>query len=250
VAEAVQEKTGREVLCPALLKGNGTDHGRAAACNGDALARADLGEAVIFLNADIIVSREIFHAISRRFSEGKKMVICAGIRTLPETPVPRHVGSSDLLRWALRNPHPVTTDAFYGTGKTRTLAVILFRDCDAIALRGFHLHPLALLNDRPFRFSSTVDWDIGTNFPMNDVHVVIDSDELSLAEISPPDKVFSAGQTKFTDADILEWAQRHTIPFHWWLFSHRILLRGTGNFEDDDLEKRLLASSGMLHAGR
>ena len=205
---------------------------------------------MLFLNADIIVSRETFHAVNRRFSAGKKMIFCAAIRTLPAAPAPRDIGSSDLLKWALKNQHPLTACAFYGEGNSRILAIILFRDGDAVALRGFHLHPLAIRNDMPLTFSSTVDWDLGTNFPREDVHVVTDPQELSLAEISPADKSWSMGATPFTDADILEWAERRTIPFHWWLFRHRIVLRGDGSFADKDLEKRLRSRAGTLHAGR
>ena len=41
-----------------------------------------MGEAVAFINADMVPSREVFAAAERRFSEGKRLIICSSLRTL------------------------------------------------------------------------------------------------------------------------------------------------------------------------
>lgn len=239
VRAAVTRKTRCDVFCPGLPPGSGYEvFGRAT---DEALRWAEPGEVVCFLNADIVVSRETFSAVSRLVGSGKKAVMCAGTRTLPATEIPVGAISRHLLAWSIENAHPVIRESFYGEGRTALPSTIYFRDAGGVSMRGFHLHPLAVVKGRDIAHDSTVDWNLVAGFPREEIHIVTDRDELALAEISPESKTFGILRHPFGAPDIVEWAARRTIPFHWWLFEHHITLGGTGATNDGPLVEELKA---------
>jgi len=242
VHDAVKAKTGRQVMTMSVPPSKG--YARFSDANAQALRLAQNGEVVFFLNADIIVSREVFRAVINRIESGKRAVICAGTRTLPKSPPPIGVSASDLHAWTLDNAHPITVSNYHKTGNSRLPYVVYFRNGDAVCMRGFHLHPLAIVMDRDLGFSSTPDWDIASNYTLDEIHVVTRADELALAEISEPGKKLPMGDKPFTADDVIAWTSRRTIGFHWWLFSHRIQLRGDGVFDDEAFVSECLAAKG------
>jgi hypothetical protein len=237
VRAAITRKIGCDVACPSVPRAAGYE--AFASATREALLSAEPGEVVVFLSADVIVSREVFIAVRAAVESGKKAVMCAGTRTLPDGNVPIGASSVALLAWSLENAHPLIRECFYGDGRTRLPSTIYFRDASGVSMRGFHLHPLAIVNDRALALTSTVDWDLATNYPREAVHVVTDPDELALAEISPAQKTFGVLAHPFTAADVARWASARTLPFHWWLFEHRITLFGAGAQDDRAFLDRL-----------
>jgi len=215
---------------------------RFGAAHREALEDAKSGECVGLLNADIVLSREVFMACEARFASGKRAVICAATRTLSEGNPPADAPASELLDWTMRHAHPSIKECFWGSGRTMVPWAVYYRNGDDITLRGFHLHPVAVFKDRPLSFSNTIDDDLLLGFDRNDVHVVTDRHELALAEISPRGRTFGTGNLISADS-IAKWAARRANKMHWWLASHRIIIAGDGRTDDEAIWRQVVASS-------
>ncbi len=104
---------------------------------------------------------------------------------------------------------------------------IYFKGPRGVLLRGFHLHPIAFLKSDNLSFSGTsLDEDLPEQFSKGETHVVTSLDELSLAELSPEDRLFKLLNHPMTPKSVFQWANHHTRQRHHWLFSHRILIAG------------------------
>lgn len=200
---------------------------KAGKANREAAAHANAGEAVAFINADMVPSREVFAASERRFAEGKRLIMMAASRTLGGEP-PIGATSAELLDWTMEHRHPAIEQCFWGTGRSIIPWAIYFQQGDDIVLRGFHLHPFALVKDRDLVFQGTIDLDMPDNFRTDEVHLITDRHEASFAELSPPERIFPLFPLPFTGGDIVHWARRSTTPLHRWMFRQRIVIKGSG----------------------
>jgi hypothetical protein len=201
-------------------------------CEGHArgIDVARQGDRVVFLNADIMISREAFLAVEKRFRKGKKAVVCGGTRTVlgPLTSAPGPLPARALAKWAIEHPHMITRNFFWGSGTTTHPSIIYFRKGQNVVLRGFHIHPLALVKDRPLTFVGSVDLNLLDAYGYNEIHVVTDVDELSIAEISVKGKGHYQSERVLDVSQIVSWAMRGASPMHWWNFRHRIMIAGDG----------------------
>ncbi len=75
----IDEESGEDTL---VSLDDMADWEEFALANREALELAEPGEAVAFINADMVCSREIFAASERRFAEGKRLIMMAASRTL------------------------------------------------------------------------------------------------------------------------------------------------------------------------
>ena len=186
-------------------------------------------ERVILLNADILVSVEAFAAAERQFRQGKKTIVCSGTRTIkPWLSSFKPMKARELHRWSMNYAHPITKSCFWGEGMCHLPWGLYFRQGDSTVLRAFHLHPFAVVKDRPLNFSGTIDMDLVDNFSHSDIHIVTDADEMAIAEISPPQKVLGDNPWPIDVGQIVAWALRGARPMHWWNFRHRIIIEGDG----------------------
>src|SRR5258707_15162798 len=95
-----------------------TDHVYYGNCHREVIDLARPGECVMLMNADIVVSREVFVAAEARFRQGKKLVVCTASRCLlkpPETP-PIGAPARKLLEWTIGVLHPSVAACFWGIG--------------------------------------------------------------------------------------------------------------------------------------
>src|SRR6266404_405646 len=85
----------------------GLNHEIFGCCHREAIDFTEVGERLMFLNADIILSREVFTASEARFEQGKKLIMCAASRHLLKAPNQPPIGSSarNLLDWGSRCVH-------------------------------------------------------------------------------------------------------------------------------------------------
>lgn len=214
-------------------------------CHREAMAKATRGEYIAFINADMVPSVEIFRATEARLAAGKKLVVTMGTRTLAGTELPP-VGakSADLLRWAWAHPHPWTVDCTWGSGRAQIPSVLYFQREGQVVMHGFHLHPFALVNDRPLRFGVTIDADLLEAYTHEETHIVTDADELSFAEISPRERDLGRGATPVNIQSMIRWAHS-TTHTHRWLFTHPIAIIGDGS----DVGDREVCSSILAGLG-
>lgn len=217
------------------IEDNNTPHHILGECHREAIQRAHIGEKVALLNADIILSRECFSAAERRFQEGKKLIISAATRCAVDrdSDAPVGVTSRELLEWTMKNYHHTIEECFWGTGHTCVPWAIYFHTSNGVVLRGFHLHPFAVVKRNGLSFSGpTIDADLADRFQHSETHVVTNPDEMALAELSPPERRFGLGDV-MTEDSVAEWANTHASERHRWLFQHRIIIQGDGSGIED-----------------
>lgn len=200
------------------------------------------GDVVIPLNADNVVSVETFTAIRRRIDEGRKLVMCASTRTDPRSYAPR--ASADLLRWSAQNMHPITRELIWGEGRSAHPSLLYFRRGESMVVRGFHLHPIAVVADQAFKIEKSIDWNLGDILPRSEIHVVCDPHELALAEISPPSKSMPTQRFRYSMQDVLMWATGMARPMHWWFASHSIRICGDADCGDAEVFRELSERHG------
>lgn len=186
------------------------------------------GDALVFLTADIVVSRECFANAERRFAEGKRAIVVTAARTLAtEVDCPVGMSARELIEWSFAHRHPVTDGCYWGKGRNTVTWAIYFEGEHGTVLRAFHLHPFAVLNDRPLYFDrETVDLDLLERYGPREIHVVTDPDEMAFAEVSGLDKDVPQGDVLNTNS-VVDWARGNTTRLHRWLFQHRIVVRGS-----------------------
>ncbi len=220
------------------------DHNKLSACHRMAVAEAREGEAIAFINADMVPSVEVFSAAERAFAAGKRMILMAGTRTLSEELPPIGSPSIKLLRWVWANRHPWIRGCTWGEGKTILPSQVFFHQYDDVILHGFHLHPFAVVKDRLINFTSTIDYDMGRLFKRSEIHVVTRADEASFAEISPESRDFGYQGYVITIRSIAKWATC-TLAEHRWLFTIPIAIQGDGH----DIGDRMVVNEVLRALG-
>lgn len=205
-------------------------HHKLGHANREAIAKAQSGECLAFINADMTGSIEIFGAAEKRFAEGKRLIMMAGTRTIGGVP-PAGARSAELLRWSMQHAHPATRECVFGVGRSKMCSTVYFRRGDDVVCHAWHQHPFALLVDRKIAFHGvTTDRDLQDNYKLEEIHLVTDANESSFAEVSPPERVFELGSVPMNINAILAWATKHNAssPHHAWFFGHAIAICGDG----------------------
>ena len=197
---------------------------------------------IAFLPADVMVSREFFAASEKQFAQGKRAIVGSAARTMvaPED-CPAGLSARQLLDFSFlrEHRHPVTKGCWYGKGKNKVAWMTYWEGPHGIVGRAFHLHPFAVKNDRVLFFKgSTIDIDLLNRFSQDEIHVVTDPNEMSFAEISGLEKMLPLIAPQLPEpvsiGSIVAWARAYTIPMQRFLFTHRIVVQGTG---DDHLDE-------------
>lgn len=206
-------------------------------CHMQAINDVSDGTMVMLNCSDMIVSREVFAASERRFAEGKRIVMgCSPSTLAPDAPA--GLSASELIDWSVRYMHPYTRERFWG-GSASPPSVLLFRGGENITLRAFHLHPIAMVKDRPIKFFGTIDQDLPSCFRREEIHIVTTRDDIAMAECSPHDRQYQRSRRPVDVAQIAQWC-RKIAPVNWWLSTHRIVLTGDAVPPDDAVWHQVL----------
>lgn len=213
--------------------------------HADAVRQAAVGDIVILLNADIVVSENFVTRCVHEILLGAEAIVLLGIRTMfnPKDLPPPGMGSRDLLVWAWQHRHTIIKDLEWPHGKS-LLPTNLFWEADNdVVARGFHLHPAAILKNADTAFKSTIDGDLLDCYSPDVIYVVTHPDDMSMLEVSPPDKRFPVRQAGALDPQRVASSMRtRASAMHCWLFTHRIVVCGTGAAvtNDDTVATRIL----------
>lgn len=168
------------------------------ACHSQALADAGAqGAALIFLSPDLFMSEGTMEALVRGHRTGHRAVVCVGIRVDRETFVgavrARAITSlpaRDLVALAIEHLHPFAKAHMIDGTRTasRPIGVYWRVPGEGILVRGFYLHPLMVdpLHDEVMPGGTIDQHYLVHACPDRDrIHVVDDSDELVVFEMSP-----------------------------------------------------------------
>lgn len=199
-----------------------------------ALKTAKSDDCVMPLTADMVVSPEVFEACERRFAEGKRLVLCCGIRAVYNGSLPNRSSSRDLLEWAWEHRHALTTESMWPDGRSGNWTGIYF-ECDQnVVFRPRYPHPIGVM---PFgkrdRFFPTIDCNYSENFRHDEVHVVTNPDELAAIELSPREKALEFVDPTFSDR-VKSGSLQALNEMSGWIYDHRISIKGDAALVNND----------------
>jgi len=188
----------------------------------DALNRTPIGSIAALLNSDIVVSRETFSVVAKAI-ETKNVVVSVGIRTAIDHAVPPIGASADeLFRWIWDNPHSITKECIWGSGKSDHPTILFFEDDEGVTMHAWHLTPMFIKRDRALAFNGTIDDDLLASYGDDEIHFMKDG-EAAFAELSPDNKthpthwplsvdvIMQFGGARFSKSHVRNFAQRMRV---------------------------------------
>lgn len=190
---------------------------------------AGAGSLVMLLNADIVVSGNLFEKCEQHLLDrGKNAVVCLGIRTvLDDQEPPIGAPPRELLNWAWEHRHQIIRDLEWGSGRS-ALPTNLFFSPDVtggVVARGFHLHPVAIRKPKVLSFRSTIDGDLLDSYERDTIHVVTDVNDVAILEQSPADKRFPLRNHVLDVREVAGAMRNRSSDLHRWQFAHRIYVK-------------------------
>jgi SAM-dependent methyltransferase len=207
-----------------------TPHETMSACLRHGIERADQHDAAsLFFNPDLIFADGTIDALVARVKAGRRVVFTTGIRLLKETVTAeiewhRHADAialapRELAAIALRNLHPISRQNIWTDDGGTLVPATLFWPVgnEGLAARCFHLHPLLVWPERKgVVFTGTVDDDfVSMACPRDEAdHVVTDSDELMICEISDFSRASETAYRRGSIDDVVDWAESHADARH------------------------------------
>lgn len=214
----------------------------------EVLAMACRGDVVVLLTADLVISQEGLCYCSELFARRprSRLVACAGVRALDAGRPPDTVSAEALMRWAWAHRHPITEAGLWPRGTSADLSRLYFelgapgREADGVVVRLALPHPLAVLMDgRPLPFGPTIDANLIQCFDPAEIHLVQQSDELALVELSPPDKEFQRAAPVEDRLSAGEFVIRDKLQR--WCFHHPVWLIGGPSLPDQRVDDYFVA---------
>lgn len=191
----------------------------------DAIRMTPEGDITCLLCSDISLSRECFVAAEKRFSEGYRAVFCSGTRTTRFPPP--DMQARELHAFSVDNMHSICSDTIWGQCNSTMPAQVYFTDGENVTLRAFPLHPFAIVRDRNMAFfGPTVDDSLGEWYWPEEIHIVVNPDEMAIIETSPKKKRFRKLRRHLTIPEAASWGKFCGRRRHHWFFQHPIVIKG------------------------
>lgn len=201
------------------------------------------GAHMVFMTADAIVSDGSFRALERYAEQGADCVVLCGVRCLlddarPELLAALQAGQgltarqmTDLL---LRHPHPLAQAMTWGAPVFNSgfPGHLYWFGENGILAHGWHLHPW-MIRATPGTddFLSTIDADYVAKAHEAGlkIHVVQDSDEVCVVELSPRSHLAEvlAKEGPMDVPRVLNWAAQCCKPVHRAFFHLPIIFKGS-----------------------
>jgi len=182
-------------------------YGMLTACYNDAIRiGAEHRQAFIFLNADMIYSNCTFAAVAKRIEAGKRCIEIDGFRTKKqgmEAALRRQfndvidISPSNLVGLALEHIHSISQSHLWETETDGGFIPFhTYWRAGEFGLVGklSHLYPLYLYpRNWDLSAAKTIDWDLIDQAALrsDDIHLVLESDELFVAELSDENYVIA-----------------------------------------------------------
>lgn len=195
-----------------------------------------------FIPPDAVWSKGSFAHLRGLCDAGKKAVMIAGVRARAyemERALARlrneqrlDIGARDLVRLALANLHPMSIGHLNDGGRFRAIQNLYWEvPGEGLLARCFHLHPVLVRPDGPVRdLRGTVDDDLIPMVcsSMSDLHVVKDSDDACMFELSDIDHGgVNNKMDYYSKKNIEDWIRTAANRFHRQYVAETIVQRAT-----------------------
>lgn len=197
---------------------------------------------VIFLAPDTVMSSRMLERISDRWREGYRAVMIASVRVAKESFLPAirdtygtddgelDLEPRDLVRIMTQHLHPISSCLLWDSLTFSPHPSHLYWRVgdDGLFAVCAHIHPIMVhAVERLGDFDSTIDDDyVPTVVPDPDrIHVVTDSDEMVIVEMSSASHLIHSIEPRRRDLDeIAIWVEQFANPLHRRFFEHDIYL--------------------------
>jgi hypothetical protein len=237
-AKRIRQSPGYQRLCELVptqliemkIDCHAPNHQALTDCQKKAIEEAEVaGAAVVFLAPDTVVADGGFVSLLRLAAAGKRAVMVAGVRLNKETFVPAYleqcrpqgeveagISSRELVALAIDHLHPISKSLVWPPKSVWPSHLYWLVEREGFLGRCYHLHPVMVVTaqDR-VSFSSTIDGDYVLHACREgEVHIVEDSDELTLLEISPERYEMGPSAIPMRESQIGRWACLHANALH------------------------------------
>jgi hypothetical protein len=214
-------------------------------CHIDTMGLADREDAAaVFVPPDCVWSDGSLKRLLTIANSGKSVVHMCGIRLDRDAVVPQlaeHATDGGrvlslqpraLVGMALNHLHPIAYSHFWNEydGGLMPANLMWTVPSEGLLLRCFHLHPLMVKSQVPFaKFSSTIDDDLVLYACPDKTrdHVVTDSDEILVFELSGLDRQVGTACNKNSAIGVASWAESGTNERHRFLIESAICVHST-----------------------
>lgn len=191
-------------------------------------AQTHVGETIMFLNADMVPSVEVFARCEEIFRAGRKVLVsCPSIRTIDAKPP---IGNgAELADWALAFSHQFTIDCIWTKGRCKLPPYMIFQKADRpdnVVMHAFDLHPLAIFKTHDYQLRSPTASEFISEFDFRQVYIVRHP-EMIIAEPCGNLEYARFRKRAYDKNDVVDWA-RHIFSgrTQQLQFRQQIVLRG------------------------
>lgn len=201
---------------------------------------AAVGAYALLLAPDIVIADGGIDRLARLAAEGKKAVMVLSVRVAKESFAPElrrrlsqgpdaavKISSADLVELAIKHFHP-TSRALVWPPTTSWPSHLYWPVEDAgFIAAGFHLHPILVAPAKTDGLlGSTIDGDfVARNFSADEVHVVDDSTELTVFEMSSAAQAVGRPVAPLSASAVGRWAACNADEGHMRLFERSVTFR-------------------------
>lgn len=170
-------------------------------------AREEFKSPLSPIAADMVCSAGLLDVLEAHHKAGKRLVCAPVPRVIEEEVGDLPTAPRDLAREAIRHLNPRQLDMARPTTVFRRHGSGLVANC-------FHAHPV--LFDSAIGDIDSLDGQGVENIPNEETHVITDSDEALVVDVSSKDYDWDAGAMRIS---VLEFA-KSVLPKHRWIFQH------------------------------
>jgi hypothetical protein len=219
-----------------------------------------LGHPIVPVASDMVCSAGMLAAIEKH-AHSARLVMIPVLRAVSELMMPElplnngviNLPPRELCRIGFSKIHPLQLRMFRENMPSVSQPTTIFRrKGDTIVARGFHMHPI-MMRLKVFKGMAQkcektgIDGEIVNGVDQADIHMVTDSDEMVVFDLSSSNYDWEPGWRGKGIVDALAWAKSRTRKIHRWFFKHECYLHA-GEIERlppdpwiDDLCKKLNA---------
>ena len=207
----------------------GSKHHLTSSCYADALA---LGHPIAPFAADMVCAAGTLAALNR-LAATHRVVLAPVVRTVAQSmraalgDGPIALAPRELVALALQHLHPLQQKMYWENLPSDMAPTTIFRRSgDTISAHCFHIHPLLLRLEPGTPLSAGIDGELMARMNPAECHLVTDSDELVVFDLTDAAYNWSSGfRKRFPPGDpVLHWVDVKANRMHCWFFEHECLI--------------------------
>lgn len=208
-------------------------------CHKDAIGRAQSeGAALVFMTPDIVLGNGAVDSLLRWAEGGMRAVMIGSVRLVRESfareftaryrrggEIEVGVPPREMVGMALRHLHQISAALIWPPKTTWPSHVYWNVPSEGLIARCFHAHPMMVVTrQQALSFDSTIDGDYleQAGVRPEEIHVVDDTDDLTLFELSPETYTMGPRATPMKASEVGLWASLYANRLHRQMFRRPI----------------------------